>query len=97
VKVTSHVTAVVIGVVVGALGWFLLPDGRTRPAWAAVVLAVVAAVIGTFVAGVLGVAPSPGVDWLELTFQLSFAAAGVAGLARVTRRRSVGSGSRRAT
>jgi hypothetical protein len=42
-----------------------------------------------------GVAPSPGAHWLEVTFQLSFAGAAVAGLARVTRRRSVDSGGRR--
>jgi uncharacterized membrane protein YeaQ/YmgE (transglycosylase-associated protein family) len=93
-EVTSLVTAVVIGLVVGAAGSFLLPEGRTRPPWPAVVLAVVGAAIGTVVAGVLGVAPSRGVNWLELTFQLSFAAAGVAGLAPVRRRRSVGSGRR---
>jgi hypothetical protein len=54
-------------------------------------------VIGTVVARAVGVAGSSGVNWLELTFQLSFGAAGVAGLARVTRRRSVSSGSRRTT
>jgi uncharacterized membrane protein YeaQ/YmgE (transglycosylase-associated protein family) len=95
-EVMSLVTAAVTGLVVGVLGWFLMPDNRTRVAWWAVVVGVVAALIGTVVARALGVARSPGVNWLELTFQLSFAAAGVAGLARVTRR-SVSSGSRRTT
>jgi uncharacterized membrane protein YeaQ/YmgE (transglycosylase-associated protein family) len=96
-EVMSLVTAVLTGLVVGPLGWFLMPDDRTRVAWRAVVVGAVAAVIGTVVARAVGVARSPGVNWLELTFQLSFAAAGVAGLARVTRRRSVSSGSRRTT
>jgi uncharacterized membrane protein YeaQ/YmgE (transglycosylase-associated protein family) len=93
-ELTSLVPAVVIGLVVGALGWSLLPDGRTRSVWAALVVGVVAAVVGTVVARALGVARSPGVNWLELAFQLSAAAAGVAGLARVVGRRSVGSGDR---
>jgi uncharacterized membrane protein YeaQ/YmgE (transglycosylase-associated protein family) len=93
-EVMSFISAVVTGLVVGVLGWFLMPDDRTR-VWWAVVAGVVAAVIGSVVARAVGVAGSPGVNWLELTFQLSFAAAGVAGLARVTRRRSVSSGSRR--
>jgi hypothetical protein len=53
--------------------------------------------LGLVAAGVLGVAPIPGVNWPELTFQLTFAAAGVAGLARITGRQGVGSGSRGAT
>jgi uncharacterized membrane protein YeaQ/YmgE (transglycosylase-associated protein family) len=96
-EVMSLVTAVVTGLVVGVLGWFLMPDDRPRVVWWAVVVGVVAAVIGTVVARAVGVARSSGVNWLEVTFQLSFAAAGVAGLARVTRRRSVSSASRRTT
>ena len=96
-EVTSLVTAVVIGLVVGALGWFLVPDGRTRAVWSAVVVGVIAAVIGTMVARAVGVAGGPGVNWLELTFQMSCAAAAVAGLAHVTRGRRAGSGSRRTT
>jgi uncharacterized membrane protein YeaQ/YmgE (transglycosylase-associated protein family) len=94
-EVTSLVTAVVIGLVVGTLGWFLVPHGRTRGVWSAVGVGVAAAVIGTVVARAVGAAPGPGANWLELTFQLSFAGAAVAGLARVTRRRSVDSGGRR--
>jgi uncharacterized membrane protein YeaQ/YmgE (transglycosylase-associated protein family) len=96
-QVMSLVTAVVTGLVVGVLGWFLMPDDRTRVVWRAVVVGVVAAVIGTVVARAVGVARSSGVNWLELTFQLSFAAAGVAGLARVMRPRSAYSGNRRTT
>jgi uncharacterized membrane protein YeaQ/YmgE (transglycosylase-associated protein family) len=93
-ELTSLVTALVIGLVVGGVGGFLLPEGRVRSVWLAIVVGVVSAVIGTVLARALGVARSPGVNWLELAFQLSAAAAGVAGLARVTRQRSVGSGSR---
>jgi uncharacterized membrane protein YeaQ/YmgE (transglycosylase-associated protein family) len=94
-EVMSLVLAVVIGLVVGVLGWFLMPDGRTRVVWPAILVGVVAAVIGTVVARAVGVAQSSGVNWLELTFQLSFAASGVAGLTWVRGRRSRGNRSRR--
>jgi uncharacterized membrane protein YeaQ/YmgE (transglycosylase-associated protein family) len=87
----------VTGLVVGVLGWFLMPDGRTRGVWFAVLVGVVAAVIGTVIARAVGVAQSPGVNWLQLLFQLSFAAAGVVGLARVIGPRRAGSESRRTT
>jgi uncharacterized membrane protein YeaQ/YmgE (transglycosylase-associated protein family) len=96
-EVLSLVTAVVTGLVVGVLGWFLMQDDRTGVVRWAVGVGVVAAVIGTVIARAVGVARGPGVNWLELTFQLGFAAAGMAGLARGTRRRSVSSGSRRTT
>jgi uncharacterized membrane protein YeaQ/YmgE (transglycosylase-associated protein family) len=89
-EVMSLVMAAVTGLVVGVLGWFLMPDGRTRVVWPAILVGVVAAVIGTAVARAVGVAQSSGVNWLELTFQLSFAASGVAGLAWATARRSSG-------
>ena len=90
-EVTSLVTALVIGVVVGAFGWFLLPDARSRPVWPALVIGVAAAVIGTLIARSIGVARSPGINWLEMAFQLSSAAAGVAALGRATRGRSTSS------
>jgi uncharacterized membrane protein YeaQ/YmgE (transglycosylase-associated protein family) len=89
--VTSLVTALVIGLVIGASGWSLLPDDRSRAVWPAVVVGVAAAVLGTVVARSVGVARSPGINWLEMTFQLSSAAAGVAALARVTRSRDTNS------
>ncbi|MGY1743716.1 MULTISPECIES: hypothetical protein [unclassified Blastococcus] len=72
-EVTSLVTALVIGLVVGAFGWFLLPDARSRPVWPALVVGVAAAVIGTLISRAVGVARSPGVNWLEIAFQLSSA------------------------
>ena len=86
-EVASFVTTVMIGLVVGAFGWFLVADGRNGPVWPAIVLGVIAAVIGMLIARVVGVARSPAINWLELTFQLSVAAAGVDVLARVSRRR----------
>ena len=86
-ELVSLVTALVIGSVVGVLGWFILPDGRARPVWLVVLTSAVAAVLGTLAARALGVAQSSGVNWLEVMFQLSFAAVAVAALDRATNHR----------
>jgi uncharacterized membrane protein YeaQ/YmgE (transglycosylase-associated protein family) len=56
-------------------------------------IGVVAALLGTFIARALGVDTTPGVDWLELLVQVLLAAAGVGIVVAVggsrRRRRSV--------
>jgi uncharacterized membrane protein YeaQ/YmgE (transglycosylase-associated protein family) len=42
------------------------------------VIGVVAALIGTVIARALGVARTPGIDWIELLIQVVLAAVGVA-------------------
>lgn len=93
-ELTSLVTAAAIGLVIGTLGWFLLPEGRIRFLWPVLVTAVGAALVGTVVAGVVGADGRSGVNWRELAAQLGFAVAGVAGLARLSGRRTARSGTR---
>lgn len=84
--VTGIVTAIVVGLVIGALGRLVVPGRQHLPIWLTVLVGAVAAVIGTSIATVLGVADTTGVDWLELIIQVVLAAAGV-NLAADLRRR----------
>jgi uncharacterized membrane protein YeaQ/YmgE (transglycosylase-associated protein family) len=77
-EVTGIITAIVIGLVVGALGRLVVPGKQDIAIWLTIVVGVVAALIGTLVAGAVGVADTRGVDWIELAMQIGFAAAGVA-------------------
>ena len=86
-EITGFVSAVVIGLVIGALGRLLVPGKQDIPIWLTVLIGVVAAVVGTLVSGALGVAVTRGVDWIELAFQISFAAIGVALVAGAAERR----------
>lgn len=77
-EISGIITALVIGLVIGALGRLVVPGKQDIPIWLTLVIGVVAAFLGTLLAGAIGVAETPGVDWIELLLQVGFAAAGVA-------------------
>jgi uncharacterized membrane protein YeaQ/YmgE (transglycosylase-associated protein family) len=77
-EITGLLTAVVIGLVIGALGRLVVPGKQNIALWLTLLIGVVAALLGTLVAGALGVAETRGIDWIELALQVGFAAAGVA-------------------
>ncbi|GAA1764518.1 GlsB/YeaQ/YmgE family stress response membrane protein [Nonomuraea wenchangensis] len=83
--IQSILGAIVIGAVIGAIGRLLLP-GRQAIGWIlTVVVGIVAALVGTLLAQVLGVETTPGIDWIELVMQVVLAIVGVglvAGLKR---------------
>ncbi|RCG31779.1 GlsB/YeaQ/YmgE family stress response membrane protein [Sphaerisporangium album] len=70
--------AIVIGAIIGALGRLVLP-GRQPIGWlVTIIVGIVAALIGTAIAQVLGVATTDGIDWIELVLQVVVAIIGVA-------------------
>ncbi|HLM22866.1 MAG TPA: GlsB/YeaQ/YmgE family stress response membrane protein [Propionibacteriaceae bacterium] len=77
-EVTGIITALVIGLILGALGRLLAPGRQNIPIWLTLVVGIVAALIGTAIAAALGVAVTAGIDWIELIVQVALAALGVA-------------------
>lgn len=88
-EVTGFFTAIIIGLIIGALGRLVVPGKQNIPIWLTLVIGVVAAVLGTLVAGALGVDDTAGIDWIELALQVVFAAIGVAIAAGAYGRRRV--------
>ena len=76
--VTGVISAIIVGLVVGALGRLMVPGRQNIPIWLTMLIGIVAALIGTAIARGLGVATTPGVDWTELLIQVVLAAVGVA-------------------
>lgn len=76
-EVTGFFTAIIIGLIVGALGRLVVPGRQNIPIWLTLLIGVVAAVLGTLIAGALGVDDTRGIDWIELAIQVAFAAIGV--------------------
>ena len=68
--------ALVIGLVIGALGRLVLPGKQNIPIWLTIVVGIVAALIGSAIVGPLR--DTNGVDWIELIVQVALAAVGVA-------------------
>jgi uncharacterized membrane protein YeaQ/YmgE (transglycosylase-associated protein family) len=78
VEVTGILTAIIVGLIIGALGRLVVPGKQNLPIWLTLVIGVVAALIGTFLAAAVGVDDTPGIDWIELILQVGLAAVGVA-------------------
>jgi uncharacterized membrane protein YeaQ/YmgE (transglycosylase-associated protein family) len=85
--VTGIVMAIIIGLVIGVLGRLVVPGRQPIPIWLTIVIGIVAALIGTAIAGALGVADTKGIDWIELLIQVVLAAVGVAVTAGLYSRR----------
>jgi uncharacterized membrane protein YeaQ/YmgE (transglycosylase-associated protein family) len=77
VEVTGIITAIIIGLIIGALGSLVAPGKQNIPIWLTVVIGVISAIIGIFIASALGVDDTGGIDWIELLIQVVLAAVGV--------------------
>ena len=87
--VTGIITAIIIGAIIGFLGRLVAPGRQDIPIWLTVVVGIVAAFIGTWIAGAFGVADTGGIDWIELIMQIVVAAIGVIVVAGIYGRRSL--------
>jgi uncharacterized membrane protein YeaQ/YmgE (transglycosylase-associated protein family) len=74
--VTGIISAIIVGLIIGALGRLVLPGKQDIPIWLTIVIGIVAALIGTFIVGSLS--DTAGFDWIELVVQIVLAAVGVA-------------------
>jgi uncharacterized membrane protein YeaQ/YmgE (transglycosylase-associated protein family) len=81
------ISAIVVGLIIGALGRLVVPGRQSIPIWLTIIIGIVAAFVGTLLAAVIGVANTSGIDWIELIFQVVLAAAGVYLVAGSYRRR----------
>jgi uncharacterized membrane protein YeaQ/YmgE (transglycosylase-associated protein family) len=90
VTVTGIITAIVIGAIIGALGRLVVPGRQPIPIWLTIVVGIIAAFIGTFLARAIGIPTATGgIDWLELLVQVVVAAIGVVIATQVWSRRGV--------
>lgn len=76
--VTGIISALVVGLIIGALARLVLPGKQSIPIWLTILIGAIGAILGTLVAQYLGVAVTPGIDWIEIVLQVAIAAVGVA-------------------
>ena len=87
--VTGIITALIVGLIVGALGRLVVPGRQNIPIWLTMLIGVVAALLGTVLARAIGV-DTAGFSFLELLAQVALAALGVAVVAGTAGRRHRG-------
>lgn len=89
--ITSIITAILIGIVVGVLGRLVLPGRQPIGMLVTILVGIVSAFIGTAIARALHIPTvTSGVDWLELLVQVVVAAIGVALVSALMGRRRTG-------
>jgi uncharacterized membrane protein YeaQ/YmgE (transglycosylase-associated protein family) len=85
------ISAILIGLVVGALGRLLVPGKQKIPIWLTILVGIGAAFVGTALARALHLpTDTEGVDWMELLVQVVVSAVCVAGVAAAFGRRKSG-------
>jgi uncharacterized membrane protein YeaQ/YmgE (transglycosylase-associated protein family) len=90
VTVTGIITAIIVGAIIGILGRLVVPGRQPIPIWLTIVVGIVAAFIGTFLARLFGLpTATSGIDWIELVVQVVVAAILVFVVAGAYGRRSV--------
>jgi uncharacterized membrane protein YeaQ/YmgE (transglycosylase-associated protein family) len=87
--ITGIITAIVIGAIIGFVGRLVAPGKQNIPIWLTILVGIVAAFIGTWIAGLFGVANTGGIDWIELILQVVVAAIGVTVVAGIYNKRRV--------
>jgi uncharacterized membrane protein YeaQ/YmgE (transglycosylase-associated protein family) len=87
-EISGILTAILVGLIIGALGRLVVPGKQNIPIWLTLLIGIVAALIGTFIAGLIGVAETSGIDWIELILQIALAAGGVALISNYRSRRT---------
>jgi uncharacterized membrane protein YeaQ/YmgE (transglycosylase-associated protein family) len=88
-SITGIITALIVGLIIGALGRLVVPGKQNIPIWLTMVIGIVAALLGTVLARAFGVDSTNGIDWVELAFQVVLAAIGVALVVGVSGRRRI--------
>ena len=72
---TGIISAIIVGVVIGALGRLFAPGRQNISILVTIIVGVVAAFLGTAIVGPLR--DTNGIDWVELLVQIALAVVGV--------------------
>ena len=72
------ISAIVVGLIIGALGRLVVPGRQDLSIWLTIAIGIVAALVGSLIASALGVGATRGIDWIKLIIQVALAAGGVA-------------------
>jgi uncharacterized membrane protein YeaQ/YmgE (transglycosylase-associated protein family) len=84
----SIIGAIIVGLILGVLAKFVMPGKQAVPLWLTILVGIVAAIIGNYVATLLGVGETFGFDWTRHGLQLLFAILGIAALSGVYARKA---------
>ena len=85
--IESIIGAIIIGLIIGVLGRLLAPGRQRISILVTIIVGILAALVGSWIARALGVETTAGIDWIELLIQLVLAVIGVTIAANLMGRR----------
>ena len=86
--ISGLISAIVVGIIIGALGRLFAPGRQRISILVTILVGIAAALLGTWIASMLGVEDTGGIDWIELLIQIVLAVLGVTLAAQMLGRRS---------
>lgn len=88
--ITGIISAIVIGLIIGALGRLVVPGKQAIPIWLTIIIGIIAAFIGYAIANAIGYAnANGGIPWVLIIIQVVIAAIGVSIAAGAYARRGI--------
>jgi uncharacterized membrane protein YeaQ/YmgE (transglycosylase-associated protein family) len=84
--------AIIAGLVIGLLAKLVVPGRQAIPLWLTILLGIVGALIGNWLAAVFGVRFTGGIDWIRHILQIGAAAVLIAIVAPMWMRRGTSRG-----
>ncbi|WP_407344802.1 GlsB/YeaQ/YmgE family stress response membrane protein [Pengzhenrongella phosphoraccumulans] len=82
------VSAIFVGAFIGALGRLFARGRQNISVLVTIIVGIIAALLGTALARLLGVADTWGIDWIELAIQVVLAVVGVTFAAQLLGKRT---------
>ncbi len=83
----SIIGSIIFGAIIGALARLVLPGRQNVSVLMTILIGIVGAVVGYFIASALGVGATDGIDWIRWIISIVVAALGIAAYGALTGRR----------
>lgn len=77
------ISAIIVGAIIGLLGRLFAPGRQRISVLVTIIVGILAALLGTWIAGNIGAERTSGIDWIELILQIGLAVIGVLIAARM--------------
>ena len=86
-EIGGIISALIVGIIIGALGRLFAPGRQKISILVTIVIGILAALLGTWIASMIGAEETSGIDWIELLIQIALAVLGVTLAAQMLGRR----------
>jgi uncharacterized membrane protein YeaQ/YmgE (transglycosylase-associated protein family) len=91
-RMVNIIWAIIAGAIIGLLAKLFVPGRQDIPIWLTIILGIVGALIGNWLAALFGVRFTGGIDWIRHALQIAAAAVLIAIVAPMWMRRGAGRG-----